>query len=269
MRSFFVGLTLYLRREFLELITYRLALILGIVSAAVGIIQFAFLAIFLQQGNSFPSLENYGGNVMAFLVSGALFTGFMSSALSSFSQLITSEQRTGTLEAVLTTPFSIGRVIAYAAVSSFIQLAVSTFLMIVLFGFVFSIPFNINLWQLILVMVIGYFPLVGLGLAGGGVLLVTKRGDPVTWLLTTFTTLFSGVLYPVEILPQWLQNISWYVPTTRVLSALRGALTGYSTMFTLDTIYLLISSVVSMVLGLLVFRWGLNRAIWDGSTTSY
>ena len=113
MRSFFVGLTLYLRREFLELITYRLALTLGIVSAAVGIIQFAFLAIFLQQGNSFPSLENYGGNVMAFLVSGALFTGFMSSALSSFSQLITSEQRTGTLEAVLTTPFSIGRVIAY------------------------------------------------------------------------------------------------------------------------------------------------------------
>ena len=100
-------------------------------------------------------------------------------------------------------------------------------------------------------------------------MLVTKRGDPVTWLLTTFTTLFSGVLYPVEILPQWLQNISWYVPTTRVLSALRGALTGYSSMFTLDTIYLLISSVVSMVLGLLVFRWGLKRAIRDGSTTSY
>ncbi len=58
-------------------------------------------------------------------------------------------------------------------------------------------------------------------------MLVTKRGDPVTWLLTTFS------------------------------------------MFTLDTIYLLISSVVSMVLGLLVFRWGLNRAIRDGSTTSY
>ncbi|MBK5035706.1 ABC transporter permease [Bifidobacterium breve] len=86
----------------------------------------------------------------------------------------------------------------------------------------FSIPFNVNPWQLILVMILGYFTLVGLGLAGGGVLLVTKKGDPVTWLLTTFTTLFSGVLYPVEILPQWLQSISWYVPTTRILSSLRG-----------------------------------------------
>ena len=106
---------------------------LGVVSAVVGIVQFAFLAVFLQQGNSFPSLQNYGGSVMAFLVSGALFTGFMSSSLSSFSQLISSEQRTGTLEAVLTTPFSIGRVIAYAAVSSFIQLVIGTFLMITFF----------------------------------------------------------------------------------------------------------------------------------------
>lgn len=269
MHSFLIGLYLYLRREFLELVTYKLSLMLGVVSAVVGIVQFAFLAVFLQQGNSFPSLQNYGGSVMAFLVSGALFTGFMSSSLSSFSQLISSEQRTGTLEAVLTTPFSIGRVIAYAAVSSFIQLVIGTFLMIAFFGIAFSIPFNVNPWQLILVMILGYFTLVGLGLAGGGVLLVTKKGDPVTWLLTTFTTLFSGVLYPVEILPQWLQSISWYVPTTRILSSLRGALTGYTSMFMLDVVYLIVASIVSMSIGLLVFRWGLNRAIWDGSATSY
>ena len=155
MHSFLIGLYLYLRREFLELVTYKLSLMLGVVSAVVGIVQFAFLAVFLQQGNSFPSLQNYGGSVMAFLVSGALFTGFMSSSLSSFSQLISSEQRTGTLEAVLTTPFSIGRVIAYAAVSSFIQLVIGTFLMITFFGIAFSIPFNVNPWQLILVMILG------------------------------------------------------------------------------------------------------------------
>ena len=55
----------------------------------------------------------------------------------------------------------------------------------------------------------------------------------------------------------------------RILSSLRGALTGYTSMFMLDVVYLIVASIVSMSIGLLVFRWGLNRAIWDGSATSY
>lgn len=88
-------------------------------------------------------------------------------------------------------------------------------------------------------------------------------------VVDNFYDIIFRVLYPVEILPQWLQSISWYVPTTRILSSLRGALTGYTSMFMLDVVYLIVASIVSMSIGLLVFRWGLNRAIWDGSATSY
>jgi ABC-2 type transport system permease protein len=68
----------------------------------------------------------------------------------------------------------------------------------------------------------------------------------------------SGVYYPVEVLPQWMQWLSVISPATYALEGIRGAIldgAGLSTMW--DEIWpLLLIGAVSAPIGLWVFRRG-------------
>ena len=46
---------------------------------------------------------------------------------------------------------------------------------------------------------------VALGLFAAALVFVTKRGNPVAWAIRAISVLLGGVLYPVAVLPGWLQ----------------------------------------------------------------
>src|SRR5690606_10940503 len=59
---------------------------------------------------------------------------------------------------------------------------------------------------------------------GASVKVLSKRSDPVLALYTIAASILSGAFYPVELLPGWLQAISWTIPHTYVMQALRRLL---------------------------------------------
>lgn len=248
-------------------LSYRLSLTLGILSGVVGLLQFALLGTFLQEGNTFPGIQTYGGNILAFLITGSVFTSFVGVALSSFSGFLQDEQGMGTLEALLVSNTPLMHFMIYAGVSAFLNTVLSTGILLVVLLYLFGVPLDVNFLGVAVSLIALLFSLLGLGLASTGILIVSKQGDPITWVLTTLTGLISGVLFPVSILPHWLQTISFALPTTQALEALRFSLLQASGPDELlnQLSVLLLWGIVTLPLGFATIRWGLLRARLQGS----
>jgi ABC-2 type transport system permease protein len=248
-------------------LSYRLAMALGIASGVIGLLQFALMGIFLQEGNTFPAIAQYGGNILAFLITGSVFTAFVGMALSTFGAFVRLEMKMGTLEHLLVSRTPLVHLMLYEGLMNFLATVVSASAILTILVLLFGVPLQVNLLGVAASLLLLIFALLGMGLASAGILLVSKQGDPITWVFTTLTGLLSGVLYPVAILPAWLQTISWTLPTTQALHALRLSLTGAAGPDELAAPLgaLLLWGAISLPLGALVLRWGLNQARRQGS----
>jgi ABC-2 type transport system permease protein len=113
--------------------------------------------------------------------------------------------------------------------------------------------------------------IAGLGLLSAGVVLVTKQGDPIAFTLGLLAGLLSGVYYPPEVLPQWLAFLSYLLPTTYGLRALRQTLinnAGVSAVAN-DLAILTLFAAITIPLGLSSFHWGFLKARRDGTLSQY
>ncbi len=262
---------LFIKRGFITLISYKTALALGIVGSFVGLLQFTFMGKFLNDGNSFPALSQYGGNLLAYLIIGTAFSGFLGVSLSSFSSTIRSEQQMGTLEFLLLSNTRLELILLYSGLMNFVQAFLNVALLLTVVILVFGIPMDINLPAALAAIVLTVTSLSGIGLMSAGVIIVTKVGDPISWAFTALTTLFSGVLFPVEYLPAYLKPISMLLPTTYALDALRLALIKNASTGTIapQLAILGVISLVTLPLGLLAVRAGFNQSRRTGSLAQY
>jgi ABC-2 type transport system permease protein len=83
--------------------------------------------------------------------------------------------------------------------------------------------------------------------------------------------LLGGVLYPVTVLPGWLQPVSYLIPLTYSLRAMRRAiLTGDSlSALSPDLLALSLFAAVLLPVSFLAFRYAVKRAKIEGSLTQY
>jgi ABC-2 type transport system permease protein len=262
---------LFFKRFLITLVSYKTALALGIAGGFVGLLQFTFMGNFLSDGNSFPALEQYGGNLLAYLIIGTAFTSFVGVSLHSFQGTIRGEQQMGTLEYLLISNTRLELILIYSGFMNFLQAFINVALLLALVTFVFNIPLGINLPGALLAMALTVTSLSGIGLMSAGIIIITKVGDPITWAFTTLTGLLSGVLFPVEYLPKYLQVISAVLPTTHALHALRLSLiqnAGVSEIMP-QIFFLFIISLISIPLGFIIVRIGFNQARRVGSLAQY
>jgi ABC-2 type transport system permease protein len=112
---------------------------------------------------------------------------------------------------------------------------------------------------------------VGLGLLTAGGTMLVRRTNPVGVLLGSLSMFASGVLYPVTVLPHWLQTVSRFLPLTHALVVLRGAfLMGTPISAVRGSLgALAVFAAVLIPLGVATFGYALRRARVDGSLTHY
>jgi ABC-2 type transport system permease protein len=95
---------------------------------------------------------------------------------------------------------------------------------------VIALFFNIDLSRANFVgatvgLLIGSIGFVGLGIMASTLpLLFTERGAQMTQIVRAALLLVSGVYYPIEVLPGWMQALAWVSPATYVLEASRQSL---------------------------------------------
>ena len=198
--------------------------------------------------------------LMTFLMVGALIWSYLSVLFDVLSETVSWERWEGTIEYTFMSPSSrvthlLGMGV-YAVVYGIAQIAI-------MFGVV-SLFFDLDLaranyWGALLVLAVCSVSLVGFGIVAAVLpLLSPEKGQQVSYIVSSLLLLVSGVYYPVDVLPGWMQAIATVSPVTYALDGSRRALLeGAGAGELWDSIWpLIIMGAVFVPLGLWVFHVG-------------
>jgi ABC-2 type transport system permease protein len=262
-------LLVFIRRGFLRHISYKLSFSLQIVNVLMSVVSFFYLSQLIQSGNT-QLLSEYGNNAAAFLIVGTTFNTWIGVSLRAVADQIQNDQSMGVLEHMLMGRIGLTRLAVYSAAYQFLWSTVVSVGTFVLLSIVFDVPFWMTPTVLV-IFVLSTVGVAGLGLVSAGIIMVAKQGDPIAFTIGILAGLLSGVFYPPEILPDWLESIAYMLPTTYGLRALRHALINGAELWSVssDAIVLVLFAVTTIPLGLLAFHLGFLKARRDGTLSHY
>jgi ABC-2 type transport system permease protein len=197
---------------------------------------------------------------MTFLLVGALIWSYLSMIFDVLSETVQWERWEGTIEYTFMSPTSrvthlLGMGV-YAVVYGILRTAIVLGVAMLAFDLDLS---QANYWAALVVLAVCSISLVGFGVVAAVMpLLSPEKGQQVTYIISALLLLVSGVYYPVNVLPEWMQVAAQFSPVTYGLEGSRAALrdgAGVSELW--GSIWpLLVMGVVFVPLGLFIFHLG-------------
>lgn len=210
------------RRDLQIELSYPFNLALRFVQVLFWCLTLYFVAELVQDP---PELERYHGDYFGFALVGVIVTTIVAVALGGFGRSVTDEQKAGTLELLLSTPARLGTVMVGSVVVpilfALVQIAVFLLAGWLLFGL------DITPGRILValpVLLISVLVLSTFGVLSAAFVVLTKRGDPFTVVLTQMSTFVAGALFPIAVLPGMVQAVAKLIPTYYTLEGLREAL---------------------------------------------
>ncbi|HKZ85807.1 MAG TPA: ABC transporter permease [Anaerolineae bacterium] len=212
-----------------------------------------------------------GSSYFTFVLVGGAFLKYLDVATRSFAESLREEMLMGTLEPLLATATPTR--LALLGPSAF-MLIEGTLLVIaqLALGVLLGADLSRANWpSAIVVVVVSLASLLCWGILSAAFTLVFKRSDPITFLVGAIAYVFSGVFFPVAILPPFLQAVSYLLPFTYSLHALRGALLGGAALADLatDLLALLAFTAVLLPLALWAMGYAIRRLKRTGELAHY
>ena len=197
--------------------------------------------------------------LITYLLVGTLIWQYLSVIFYAISEMIAWERWEGTIEYTFMAPVSrpthlVGTTlfaIGYGIVRTLVILGIVVAFFRLNLG-------GANLGGAVLMLLAGSVSFVGLGILAAVLpLLYPERGAQMTNAVAAILLLISGVYYPVETLPVWLQTVAKASPATYVIRGMRACLLdGRQTRELLPTVFVLIGIGLGVILmGLFVFRY--------------
>jgi len=261
----------FVRRDFYIHTSYRLSLLLQILSTIISITSYYFLARFIG-GSLQNNLPGNGDDYFAFVLVGVALHDYSSTSLKVFSQSIRESQLAGNLEALLSTQTPLHEVILSSAVYPFLLTSLNVFLYIALGRILFGVSLaSVNWPAAILMLMLTILVSSGMGILSASFVLIFKKGDPLGWVLDSVYWLLAGVLYPVTVLPGWMNQISMFLPLRYAIAGMRGAVLEQATWSQLwsNIAPLLLFAAAILPLSLAAFQLANRWVRTSGSVTEY
>ena len=221
---------------------------------------------------SLPALKSYGGNFMAFLLIGISLTDCVGTGLFSAATQIREAQMSGTLEATLLSPVPMPLMLAYSSLWNFFMSAVRFLCYMVAGAIVYGVDLRQgNVPAAVLIFMLTVLCFTGVGMLWAGIVMVVKRGESIMTFGGMIVLFFSGVLFPPDMLPRWMQRAAELIPLTPALEGMRHAmLQGYSMHQLLPIVGRLAGFTMFFVLaGMWGFAWSVHLAKRTGSLSQY
>jgi ABC-2 type transport system permease protein len=265
--SRFVQIAAFMRRDIRIQLSYRFAFAIGFFGIIFNVTVFFYLSQLVGTAQ-IPSLQRYGTDFFPFLLIGIAFRGYLGVALLQAANALRSEQMMGTLEMLLASPLKVSTFLTASTSYHFLyqSFTVAGYLLLGLVMGSLSLS-RMNLPVAALVMIPTVATFAAIGMLSASFLMTFKRGDPINFFFNAGATLFGGVFFPIEVLPDSLQVVSKALPITYSLQAMRKALltgaglreVGY------ELLVLTLFALVLVPLGLLAFGVALRKAKRDGT----
>ena len=264
-------LTLLFRRDLAVARSYRAAFVIEIFQALFGAASFYFLSRFVQS----PTLQRAlppGTNYFSFALVGIAFFDYLSVGLSTFDASLQEARQNGTLENLLVTQTSLPVILAGSSLYPFALMSLRTAIYIGWGAILFGFPLQGANWLgALLVLGASVLAFSGLGVLSASYLLIFKRGNPVNWAILGLSSVVGGMMYPISVLPVWLQYVARLIPVTYSLEGMRAAILGHaSTRALLPSIAgLLLFAVFLLPISFAIFSWALRRTKITGTLTHF
>lgn len=261
----------FFRRDLQVESSYKLAFVFESMASIFPLLTFYFISKLIAPGSS-AALGRYGGRYFPFAVVGLAFMQYFMMAMMNFAATIRRAQMAGCLEAMLSTQTQPGTVILLSSVYSFTIKMVHVALILAIGGLLLGADFSrCNVLSVMVIMALAAMSSAGIGILSAAFIVVMKKGDPIEWLIGSVSSLLGGALFPVSIMPPWLQKVSALLPTTYALEALRLAmLKGYSVgMLWNQTAVLGAMAVILLPGSVWVFARAVDKGRRDGTLMHY
>jgi ABC-2 type transport system permease protein len=252
-------------------LSYRLNFASRYVAMLTSIAFFYFLAQVFHASQS-RVLQNYGSDYFGFLLLGGAFSTYLGLCLRTFSERLREELLMGTLEPLVVTATPMTLSLLGISLWTLIEGAFIAVLQVTLGAVLLGADYSRANWlSVIVVSLISLVCLVAWGIASASFTLIFKRSDPINWFVGAITYVFSGVFFPISILPPWLQIISYVIPLTYALEAMRGAMLVGRTLseLGLPLLALTLFTVLLLPLSILALRRAINYLRETGSLSHY
>jgi ABC-type multidrug transport system permease subunit len=256
-----------IRRDVQVTRSYRLAFVLDVVFGLLNLALFFFIS---RTFASVHGADLHGApTYFAFASVGIAITIVVDAASAGLAHRIRDEQLTGTLEALLIQPVTTAEVSFGLAGFPF----VFAMLRAVFYLLVAAVWFHLDLGRaswigFALVLVVAGVAFSALGVLLGAAVLVIKRGDVLVGLVIFAIGLVSGALFPIAVLPGWLEPVGKVMPTRFAFDGLRAAMFAGSGWWK-DVGALAGYSVVGIPLAIWVFGRALKFAQRQGTLGQY
>lgn len=269
MSRIFREVWLFFRRDLTIARTYRTLFVLEAVEALFGTATLYYVARLVDSPAVQQALPQRG-SYFAFSLVGFVFLDYLNAALNTFDNSLMEARDSGTLEHVLVTQTSLPVFLAGSSIYPFVSTTVRIAVYIAWGAILFAFPLREANWLAVIgVLITSLLAFSGLGILSASYVLLFKRGNPAKWLFLGITSLTSGTLFPVSVLPRSLQFLARLNPVTYSLDAMRGALLAGSTVGALwrPLMVLLGFAVVLLPISMTVFAGSLRRTKATGTLT--
>jgi len=261
----------FLVRDFYNEVSYRIAFLMSLGGILFSVVTYFFISELIGDAAA-PYLSEYRGDYFSFVLIGVAFSGYFGVGLSGFARGLRLAQTTGTLEAMIMTPAPLPVIVIGSAMWSYVFTTLRLVVYLLLGTFVFSVQLTgANYLAAAVILLLAILAFASIGIIAAGIIMVIKRGEPLTTLFGAFASLVGGIYYPVEIMPEWLQVVAKMVPVTYALRAMRLSLLAGATWSELIPDLVALSGFVLVLfpLSLIVFRLAVEKARRDGSLAHY
>ena len=256
------------RLEYLAMRFYPSSFILTIVQSFVTTGMWFFVSIFLKDYAD-KSLESYGGGFVSYMGIGVVFFQNAATIMTLPYQSISTAFWDKRLEVYNSSSYGIwafisGRFIWTFLYQLIIQVGVLTFAVLIV-GV--NINANIPVIPLIAFYLCFVFTCFGFGLIGASNFfnLEVKQGrEPFTWLVDVLARIFSGIYYPLAVLPIGIQFVSRIIPHTYALEGIRLVMLsgcGFENSIVRSNLLVMLGfAVFSMLFGIFALQKALDKA---------
>ena len=221
----FLKVEAFIKKDAKISVSYKMQFVFQFLQIFFGILIIYFIGQMLDNSGGSDALESYGGDYFSFALIGLAINSFLRAGLVSITNDIRQIMNQGTLEAMCATSTNYTWLMFCASVWQFLFETIRVGCYFAIGILIFGLRFEHANWlPAIVVMGLAAPIFLMLGINSCSILVVVKRGDPINWVFSSVGALLAGTMFPVSVLPRWLQAISYCFPLTHSLDAARKCL---------------------------------------------
>ena len=215
----------FIKKDMKISVSYKLQFVFQFLQIFFGIVVIFFIGKMLGQSGKTSVLRQYGGDYFSFALVGLAINSYLRAGLVTITNDIRQTMNQGTLEAMCATPTGYSWLILCSSLWQFIFETVRVACYFAVAILIFGMRLDNADWPAALLSMALTAPVfLMLGMISCSILVVVKKGDPVSWVFSSLGAILAGTMFPVSVLPGWMQKISYCLPLTHSLEAARRSL---------------------------------------------